>query len=130
MLFEYDHFVRQIYTDGREHPADLNPMWMGDAVGNWKGDTLTVDTVGFNGKTWLDTLGHPESDAMHLTEQIRRVSHDTMTDDIRLDDPKAYTKPWVAHVVFELKPGWKIEEYVCEDFLNFHDLQKISESAK
>jgi hypothetical protein len=130
MFFEFDHFVRAIYTDGRQHPKDLNPTWMGDAIGKWEGNTLVVDTVGFNDKSWLDSLGHPHSDALHLVERIRRTSHDAMTDDITIDDPKAYTKPWNAHLVFELKPDWNIAEYVCEDFLNFKDLQTISESKK
>jgi hypothetical protein len=130
MIFEYDHFVRQFYTDGRPHPEDLSPTWMGDSVGKWEGNTLVVDTVGFNDKTWLDNQGHPHSDALHLVERIRRVSHDAMTDDITIDDPKAYTKPWVAHMIFELKPDWKIVEYVCEDFINFEGLQKTSETPK
>jgi hypothetical protein len=130
MLFEYDHFVRQIYTDGRQHPPDLNPTWMGDSIGRWAGDTLVVDTTGFNDKTWIDALGHPHSEALQLVERIRRISHDTITDDITMEDPKAYTKPWVARIIFDLRPDWKIEEDVCEDFLNFKDVQKISESAK
>jgi hypothetical protein len=130
MFFEYDHFVRQIFTDGRQHPADLNPTWMGDAIGRWEGNTLVVDTVGFNDKTWLDTLGHPHSEALHVVERIRRVSQDTMTDEITMDDPKAYTKPWVVQMIFESKPDWNIAEYVCADYLTFQDLQSISESAK
>jgi hypothetical protein len=130
MVFEYDHFVRQIYTDGRQHPPNLNPTWMGDSIGSWKGDTLTVDTIGFNDKTWLDALGHTHSEDMHLVERIRRVSHDTITDDITIDDPKTYTKPWVAQIVFDLRPDWKIEEDVCEDAVNFNNVQKVSESTK
>ena len=61
MLFEYDHFVRQIFTDGRPHMPDAPPTWMGDAIGKWEGDTLVVDTVNFNDKTWLDMSGHPHS---------------------------------------------------------------------
>lgn len=130
MYFEYDHFVRQIFTDGRQHSPDLNPSWMGDSIGKWEGDTLVVDTVGFNDKTWLDSLGHPHSDALHVVERIRRVNRDTMADDITIDDPKAYSKPWVTHERFEAEPDWNIVEYVCEDFINFRDLQKISESKK
>lgn len=130
MIFEYDHFVREIYTDGRPHPEDLNPTWMGDSIGKWEGDTLVVDTIGFNDKTWLDAGGHPHSDALHVVERIRRVDHDTMTNDITIDDPKAYTKPWVAHTTFEFKPGWNLVEYVCEDFLNFKELESISEVPK
>jgi hypothetical protein len=130
MFFEYDHFVRQIFMDKREHSADLIPSWMGDAIGRWEGTTLVVDTLGFNDKGWLDNDGHPHSDALHLTERIRRASHDTLIDDVTIDDPKAYTKPWTSHMVFELKPNWNISEVICEDNVNFQDLQKVNESKK
>ena len=80
MFFEYGHFVRQIFTDGREHVKDANPTWMGDSIGKWEGDTLVVDSTGFNDKTWLDVAGHPHSEAMHIVERMRRVDHDTLTD--------------------------------------------------
>ena len=125
VVFEYDHFVRYINTDGRQHPADLSATWMGNAIGHWDGDTLVVDTIGFNDKTWLDRVGHPHSDALHLIERFRRTDHDTLVDDITIDDSKAYTKPWTAQRVFKLKPKWEIMEFVCEDtYLNFNDYQK------
>jgi hypothetical protein len=125
VVFEYDHFVRYINTDGRQHPADLSATWMGNAIGHWDGDTLVVDTIGFNDKTWLDRVGHPHSDALHLIERLRRTDHDTLVDDITIDDSKAYTKPWTAQRVFKLKPKWEIIEFVCEDtYLNFNDYQK------
>jgi hypothetical protein len=130
MIFEYDHFVREIFTDGRQHPQDLNPTWLGHSIGKWEGNTLVTDTIGFNDKTWLDGAGHPHSESLHLVERMQRPSHDAMIDDITIEDPMAYTKPWVAHEIFELKPGWDLEEYVCEDFLNFKDLQNVSESSK
>jgi hypothetical protein len=115
MLFEFDHLFRIIYTDGRGHSTDMGPTWMGDSIGKWEGDTLVVDTIGFNDKTWLDWLGHPHSDQLHLVERIRRVDHNTLRDDITFDDPKAYTKPWAGLAMFELKPDWRLEEMVCED---------------
>jgi hypothetical protein len=130
MYFEYDHFVREIFTDGRQHTPDLNPTWMGEALGKWDGDTLVVDTIGFNDKTWLDYSGHPHSDALHVVERIRRVNHATLVNDITIEDPKAYTKPWVSHMVFDLHPDWKIEETICEDDVNFSNVQKVSESKK
>ena len=130
MYFEYDHFVREIFTDGRQHTEDLNPTWMGESIGKWEGNTLVVDTIGFNDKTWLDYSGHPHSDQLHLVERIRRVNHDMLVDDITIEDPKAYTKPWTSHMTFDLKPDWKIEETICEDNVNFSNLQKISESNK
>jgi hypothetical protein len=127
MLFEYDHFIREIFTDGREHPKDLSPTWMGDAIGKWEGDTLVVDTVGFNDKTWLDNDGHPHSEDLHVVERMRRVNHDTLTIDTTIDDPKAYTKPWGGHAVYDLKPDWNIGEMVCEDNVTFSDMQKKTE---
>ena len=130
MLFEYDHFVRNIYTDGREHAKDLPPSWMGDAIGKWEGDTLVVDTIGFNDKTWLDNDGHPHTEDLHLIERIHRVNHDTLTIDTMIEDPKAYTKPWTGHWTYELKPSWNIGEMICEDNMTYGDMQQKSEGAK
>ena len=130
MLFEYDHFVRNIYTDGREHAKDLPGTWMGDSIGKWDRDTLVVDTVGFNDKTWLDNDGHPHTEDLHVVERIRRVNHDTLTIDTTIEDPKAYTKPWGGHAIYELKPGWNIGEMVCEDNVTYGDMQKKSEGGK
>jgi hypothetical protein len=130
MLFEFDHHVRQIFTNGRPHPQDMVPSWMGDSIGKWEGDTLVVDTVGFNDKTWLDNVGHPHSEDLHLVERFRRVSQDALTIDITIDDPKAYTKPWVVRLNYDLKPDWNIGEEVCEDNVNFLDMEKQSESGK
>lgn len=115
MIFEYQSLVRQIFTDGRGHPADLDPTYMGNAVGKWEGDTLIVDTVGFNGKIWLDPKGLPSTDALHVTERIRRTSHDTLSVDYTIDDRKAYTKPWTVQKLYTLKPDWQIKEYVCAE---------------
>jgi hypothetical protein len=130
MLFEYDHFVRNIFTDGREHAKDLPGTWMGDSIGKWDGDTLVVDTVGFNDKTWLDNDGHPHTEDLHVVERIRRVNHDTLTIDTTIDDPKAYTKPWGGHAIYELKPGWNLGEMVCEDNITYGDMQQKSEGKK
>ena len=117
MIFEFDHFIRQIWTDGRKHPAEeeLDHTWMGHSVGRWDGDTLVVDTVGLNDKTWLDSAGHPHSDALHVVERIRRVNPDTLEIEFTFDDPKTYTKPWKGQKLFRLRPGWEIAEQVCAD---------------
>jgi hypothetical protein len=130
MIFEYDHFVRQIYVEGHRHPKDPTPTWMGDSIGRWEGNTLIVDTVGFNDKTWLDYAGHPHSDALHVVERLRRVDHDTLEIDVTIDDPKTYTKPWGGRMFFELKPSWILGEVVCEDNGSFLDLQKRIEVKK
>ncbi len=126
LLFEYDWHRHQIFTDGRGHDTSLGPLWMGDSVGHWEGDTLVADTVNFNDKTWLDRTGHPHSDALHVVERIRRVDHDHLVDDITIEDPKAYTKPWTAHLPFVLKPKWTIAEAFCEDEQSF---QSIDDAA-
>jgi hypothetical protein len=126
LFYEFDHFVRQIFTDGRGHAKDAAPTWMGESIGRWEGDTLVVDTIGFNDKTWIDQVGHPHSDALHLVERFRRTAPDMLQIDFTFDDPKAYTKPWTAQKTFKLRPDWNIAEYVCEDnFLN-KDIREIS----
>jgi len=115
--FEYDSIVRQIYTDGRGHPSedDLTSPWMGHSIGRWDGDTLVVDTVGMNDRTWLDEVGHPHSAALHFVERLRRADQNTLEATFTFDDPKAFTHPWTAQKIFKLKPGWDIAEQVCAD---------------
>jgi hypothetical protein len=115
MIFEYQSLIRQIFTDGRGHPKDLEPTYMGNAIGRFEGDTLVIDTIGFNDKTWLDPMGLPHSEALHVVEHLRRVDHDTLVDEYTIDDPKAYTKPWTTQRTFKLKPDWQIQEYVCAE---------------
>ena len=122
MLFEFDHYIRQIYTDGRGHNKDLPPLWMGDSIGKWEGDTLVVDTTDFNDKTWIDRGGHPHSEQLHLVERIRRVDHNNLQIDITIEDPIAYTKPWTGQQSFQLRPKWNIMELICLDNVNFLDL--------
>lgn len=118
MRFEWDHWVRQIWTDGREHPKDPDPTWMGHSIARWDGDTFVVDTIGLmgNDKTWLDKMGHPHSEALHLVERYRRVDPNTLVVDLTFDDPKAYQKPWTGQAVFDLWPDWEIAEmHACEN---------------
>jgi hypothetical protein len=126
MLFEYDHTIRQIFMDGRAHPDDITPTYMGHSIGKWENDTtLVVDTVGFNDKTWLDRDGHPHSDQLHVIERFHRVDRDNMTIDITMEDPKALAKPWVStQMPFQLHPDWDIEELACTDNAAFVDFEK------
>jgi hypothetical protein len=115
IIYEYQAIPRQIFMDGRGHPSDIEPTYMGHSTGKYEGETLVIDTVGFNDKTWLDPMGLPHSDAMHVIERLRRTDHDTLVDDITIDDPKTYSKPWTAQATFKLHSDWQIQEYVCAE---------------
>ena len=95
-FFEREHAYREIYTDGRAHPNDPDPTWMGDSIGKWEGDTFVVDSVGFNDKAWLDFFGNPRSEKLHLIERWKRVDHDHLSLQLIVDDPLAFTKTWVG----------------------------------
>ena len=110
------HSYRQFFLDGRGHPKDLEPLWMGDSVAKWDGDTLVVDTVGFNDKTWLNGQGLPHSDQLHVMERYQRPDLGHLSVDITLDDPKAFTQ--AAHVQPRLHAADRLgdSEYVCNEF--------------
>ncbi|HTC62630.1 MAG TPA: hypothetical protein VK709_07285 [Candidatus Saccharimonadales bacterium] len=114
MFFELGHIWREIWTDGRPLPKDPEPSYLGYSVGKWEGDTFIVDTIGFNDELWDDSYGNPRSDATHLTERYRRLNENTLELQIIIDDPKAYTKPWVSPPkLHKLEPGWEIAEWFC-----------------
>jgi hypothetical protein len=114
IFYEQDHSWRQIYTDGRALPEGTDPSYLGYSVGKWDGDTLVVDTIGLNDKTWLDDAGHPHSDALHVVERIRRTGADTLQVSLTIEDPKAYSKTWTsAPRTFELKRGYELTEDYC-----------------
>lgn len=117
-MSEYGTSYRQIYTDGRPLPDDPNPSWNGYSSGKWEGDTLVVDTVGFNDKTWLDATGKPHSEAMHLTERYKRPDLGHLNVELTIDDAKAFTKPYSFTRSFTLAPGWELQEYVCQAILD------------
>ncbi len=116
MLFEWDHMVRQIFTNGQKPPEDPDPIWLGYSTGRWDGNTLVVDTVGLTDQTWLDSVGHPHTEALRVVERIRRVGADTLEIDFTFDDPKAYAKPWTGKMAYQRQPGWQIlEHFACEN---------------
>ncbi len=122
MLFEVSNGVRQIYMDGREHPESWPFGWMGHSIGKWEKDTLVVDTVGLNDKTWFDAGGAPHSDALHVVERFRRVDHDTLEVEFTFEDRKAFTKPWGAKKTYRLRPNQELlERITCEDHLQIGD---------
>jgi hypothetical protein len=115
ILYEYEHLVRRIYTDGRGHPQDLDPTAMGHSTGRWDGDTLVIDTVGLADTTLLNTTGLPHSDRLHLTERIRRILDGTVLEiEFTIDDQVAYSKPWKATSYFKRDPAAQIMEYNCD----------------
>ena len=115
ILYETLGLYRQIFMDGRELQRDPNPTWLGYSTGKWEGDTLVVDTTGFNGKTWLDKIGHPVTEALHVTERFRRRDFGHLEIQATIDDPKAFSKPWTVTEAAELSPGSELMESVCEN---------------
>jgi hypothetical protein len=97
ILYELGPFFRVAWLNSK-HPDDPDPQWWGHSIGHYEnGDTLVVDTIGFNDKTWLDQMGHPHTDKLHLIERFKRVSPTQLEVDMTIDDPGAYTKPWFSH---------------------------------
>ena len=115
ILYEAWNVFEIVHTDGRPHPKNPDPLWFGNPVGKWDGDTLVVDTIGFNDKTNMDTVGHPHSDAMHTVERFTRTDEKHIAYEITIEDPKAFTRPWKNTRVFTLRPDWEIMEYSCEE---------------
>ncbi len=106
---------RTIFTDGRELPKDPNPTWLGYSVGHWEGNTLVVDTAGFNDKSWLDVEGHPHTEALRITERFRRRDFGHMDLNITIDDPKTFTRPFSLKIDKTFAPDTDLLETVCEN---------------
>jgi hypothetical protein len=115
LLCEYFGEFRQVFLDGRTLAKDPNPTWMGYSVGRWDGNVLIVDSTGFNGKIWLDTPGHPATDALHITERFERPDSGHLEVQLTIDDPQAYTKPWTVRLEMHLLPDGDLLEYVCNE---------------
>jgi len=115
ILYEAVHSYRQIFSDGRDFPKDMNPSWFGYSIGKWEGDTFVVQTAGFNDKGWLDNFGKPATEALHVTERFRRKDFGHMDIEITIDDPKAYTKPWNVQLSWSLQPDIELIESICEE---------------
>jgi hypothetical protein len=116
-LNQYYNVFRIIWTDGRELPKNPVPRWYGYSVGHWEDDyTFVVDTVGLDERTWLDNVGRPHSNELHVTERLHRPSRDILELTVRIDDPKMYTKPWVAtdKLILHLLPAdYDMGEMIC-----------------
>jgi len=123
-FFDYFYVHRTIWLDGRKLPDDPEPTWYGYSVGHWEGNTLVVETTGFNDQSWVDSDGHPHSDQMRLDERFQRVDHDTIEARMTLTDPKAYTASLVSRVTtWKLTPRRTMREDLCapSDELRYKD---------
>jgi len=117
--------ARHIYTDGRPHVSaeTFDPTSTGNSIGHWEGDTLVVDTIGMNERTWLDAAGHPHGEKLHVTEKFTRPDSNTLRLEATIDDPDYYTKPWSVVTTSRWAPGQELMEYICQE--NNRDLQHL-----
>ena len=127
ILFENQHTFRIIHTDGRSHPKDLDATWFGDSIGHWEGDTLVVDTVGIDERTWLDTAGHEHSDQLHLAERFQKVDNNTIKWTVTFEDPKFFTESWSVTLPIS-RQNTEIMSYSCEE--NEKDRAHLRRSKK
>ena len=114
LLYEQNTWFHVIPV-GKQHQKNATPTWFGDSVGRWEGNTFVVDTVNFNGRTRLDTVGHPHSNALHVIERFTRTDAKHIAYEVTIDDPKTFTKTWTNRRTFTLRPDWEIMEYSCEE---------------
>ena len=121
ILYEAYHLFRVIPTDGRPHPKDMDPTWMGNSVGHWEGDTLVVDVSGFNDKTAVDIYRH--TTAYHVVERYKRIRYDEIQYSATISDPNVFAKPWVDEGIMYLHSEWQIQEYICEE--NNHNYESL-----
>jgi hypothetical protein len=113
-FWEWSHIWRTIWTDGRPLPKDPDVRWYGYSVGKWEGDTFVVETIGVDGRTWIDHFGDVHSDDMHLTERYHRLDRDNMEVTMTLEDPKIYKKPWVSDKkTLRLQANHELREELC-----------------
>jgi hypothetical protein len=104
---------RQVFLDGRAHPTNPNPSWMGHSIGRWDGDALVVDTIGFNGRGWIGP--YPSSENLRMTERYRRTAYGTISLEVTFEDPRVFEEPWVQRMELDLAPQEELIEYVCEN---------------
>ena len=112
------HIWRQVPVGPRgflRHEEDPNPTYLGHSIGWWEGDTLVVDTTGFNDRTWLDFAGHPHGEQLHVTERFTRVDSLTLRHEATIDDPEFYTQPWTVTININFRPGQELFEYICQE---------------
>src|SRR5579864_5532037 len=115
VMLDEDLTYRQIYLDGRALETNPNPSWMGYSVGHWDGDTLVVESFGFNDRTWLDRDGHPHSEALRLTERYRRRDFGHLAIEVTVNDSAVYAHPWTVALGAELAADTELLEAVCNE---------------
>jgi hypothetical protein len=115
ILYEEFNNWRQVFTDGRPLPVDPQPAWLGYSIGRWDGDTLVIETAGFNDKSWLDAGGTPHTEALRTTERLRRVDFGHLQVEFSFDDPETFTRPWSTTVNFNLLPDTDLLEHHCDN---------------
>jgi hypothetical protein len=113
ILYQAFTTYRQVFTDGRPLPEDPQPSWLGYSVGKWEGDTLVVDTIGFNDLTWLDNAGTPHSESLHVTERFHRRDKEHLDIQITIDDPKTFRHPFTVTQHARLAPAIELTEFIC-----------------
>ena len=123
IIYEAFTLWRQIFMDGRELVADPNPTWMGYSTAKWDGDTLVIDTRGFNGSLWLDQLGRPSTEALHVIERFHRRDFGHLDIHVTIDDPGAYTRPWSVKQEVALRHDTELMEFICNE--NNRDLEHL-----
>lgn len=114
ILYEYMSAFRVIPLNAK-HPGDLIPSYMGNSAGHWEGDTLVVDVIGFNDKTWMSGTGTFHSEALHITERYTRVSKDRINYEVTMEDPNVLTKPWTLQSSLMLREDTRLQEYICAE---------------
>jgi hypothetical protein len=123
IIYEAFTLWRQIFMDGRELVADPNPTWMGYSTAKWDGDTLVIDTRGFNGRLWLDQLGRPSTNRLHVIERFHRRDFGHMDIHVTIDDPEAYTGPWSVKQDVALRYDTELMEFICNE--NNRDVERL-----
>jgi hypothetical protein len=106
---------RRIYMDGRSHPKNIAPTYLGHSVGRWDGDTLVIDSVGFSENAWMNRDGLPHTSQLHLVERLTRVNFETLNYEVTIEDPGAYTAPWTSGYTLGWSKGLDLFEYVCQE---------------
>jgi hypothetical protein len=126
VMYELNHVIRVVPLDKPQasaHDLEVAPYYSGHSVGRWEGDTLVIESAGFNDKTFIDATGAPHSDAMTTVERLKKLGDRTLEDVITVTDPQMFTKPWSVRFVYDLHPEIRIEDYVCGE--KHRDISKV-----